>query len=236
MFVFSLLHVYHSGDTLEYLDCTMSSTPSNYKSVHNNRFHGDEDHDPRSDLSQGGGDDAVHPTIIPMYTSTTPQAPKRHTIRPRPYAMGHKVNSLLFEPYLPTYETWLLPHAWTLCILRLIRDDHGDSKDQGQAWKRIRKKREEDGAAAGVSPDVRTSLRIIRTQPDHSDALPDHPGNPTATTPEACRILPAKPDHPDEDPDHPDDARIIRTPIRIIRPLPARMTWAEARVPLLMRT
>ena len=49
------LHVYHSGDTLEYLDCTMSSTPSNYKSVHDNRFHGDEDHDPRSDLSQGGG-------------------------------------------------------------------------------------------------------------------------------------------------------------------------------------
>ena len=49
------LHVYHSGDTLEYLDCAMSSTPSNYKSVHNNHFHGDEDHDLRSDLPQGGG-------------------------------------------------------------------------------------------------------------------------------------------------------------------------------------
>ena len=45
------LHVYHSGHTLEYLDCAMSSTSSNYKSVHDNRFHGDEDHDPRSDLS-----------------------------------------------------------------------------------------------------------------------------------------------------------------------------------------
>jgi hypothetical protein len=50
------LHVYHSGDTLEYLDCAMSSTPSNYKSVHDNRFHGDEVYDPRSDLSQGGGE------------------------------------------------------------------------------------------------------------------------------------------------------------------------------------
>ena len=49
------LHVYHSGYTLEYLDCAMPSTSSNYKSVHDNRFHGDEDHDPRSDLSQGGG-------------------------------------------------------------------------------------------------------------------------------------------------------------------------------------
>jgi hypothetical protein len=48
------LHVYHSGDTLEYLDCAMSSTSSNYTFVHDNRFHGDEDHDPRSDLSQGG--------------------------------------------------------------------------------------------------------------------------------------------------------------------------------------
>ena len=79
-----ILHVPHTGDTMEYLDCVMPSTPSNYKSVHDNRFHGDEDHDPRSDLSQGGGDDAVHPTIIPMYTSTTPQAPRGHTMRPRP--------------------------------------------------------------------------------------------------------------------------------------------------------
>lgn len=50
-----ILHVPHTGDTLEYLDCAMPSTSSNYKSVHNERFHGDEDHDPRSDLSQGGG-------------------------------------------------------------------------------------------------------------------------------------------------------------------------------------
>ena len=48
------LHVYHYGHTFEYLDCAMFSTSSNYKSVHDNRFHGDEDHDPRSDLSQGG--------------------------------------------------------------------------------------------------------------------------------------------------------------------------------------
>ena len=165
-----------------------------------------------------GGDDAEHPTIIPMYTSTTPQAPKGHTIRPRPYAMGHKVNSLLFEPYLPTYETWLLPHAWTLCILRLIRDDHGDSKDQGQAWKRRWKKREEDGAAAGVSSDVRTSLRIIWTQPDHPDA------------PRIIRVIP-QPRHP-KLAESPRRSRIIRTRTRIIRPLPTCMTWAEARVPL----
>ena len=144
---------------MEYLDCAMSSTLSNYKSVHNNRFHGDEDHDPRSNLSQGGGDDAVHLTIIPMYTSTTPQAPKGHTIRPRPYAIGQKANSLLFEPSLSTYETWLLPHAWTLHILRYNQDDHGGSKDQGQAWKRRRNKKNGQD----------------RTCPDHPDPQPDDP-------------------------------------------------------------
>ena len=49
-----ILHIPHTGDTLEYLDCVMPSTPSNYKFVHDNHFHGDEDHDPRSDLSEGG--------------------------------------------------------------------------------------------------------------------------------------------------------------------------------------
>ena len=49
-------------------------------------YHGDEDFDPRSDLSQGRGDDAEHPTIIPMYT--------------RAYAIGPKVNSLLSESSL----------------------------------------------------------------------------------------------------------------------------------------
>ena len=67
---------------------------------------------------KGGGDDAEHPTFIPMYTPTTLQAPRGHTKRPRTYAIGHKVNSLLSESSLSTCETWLLPHAWTLHTLR----------------------------------------------------------------------------------------------------------------------
>ena len=80
-------------------------------------------------------------------TPTTLQAPRGHMARPRQYAIGHKVNSLLFEPSLSTCETWLLPHAWTLHTLRYNRDDHGGSKDQGQAWKRRRKKKQ--GQASG---------------------------------------------------------------------------------------
>jgi hypothetical protein len=119
------LHVYLSGDTLEYLDCAMSSTSSNYKSVHDNRFHGDEVFDPRSDLSQGRGDDAEHPTSIPMYTTTTPQAPSGPMTRPQAYAIGHKVNPLLNASPFHSCETWLLPNARTLLVLRNRGDDHG---------------------------------------------------------------------------------------------------------------
>ena len=53
--------------------------------------------------------DAEHPTFIPMYTPTSLQGPRIHKMRPRLYTIGHKVNSLLFEPSLFIRETWLLP-------------------------------------------------------------------------------------------------------------------------------
>ena len=65
--------------------------------------HGDLVFDPRSDLSQGRGDDAEHPTIIPMYT--------------RAYGIT-KVNSLLSESSLSACKTWMLLQARTLFILR----------------------------------------------------------------------------------------------------------------------
>ena len=107
----------------------------------------------------GGRDDAEHPTFIPMYTPTTPQALRIHKMRPRLCAIGHKVNSLLFEPSLSACETRLLPHAWTLHILRYNRDDHGGSKDEGQAWKRRRKKKNgarQDLAGSSGSPAGRS--------------------------------------------------------------------------------
>ena len=58
--------------------------------------------------------DAEHPTIIPMYTTTTPHAPRGNTMRPRLYAIGRKVDSLLSEPSLSTHETWQLPQTYVL--------------------------------------------------------------------------------------------------------------------------
>ena len=38
-------------------------------------YHGDEAFDPRSDLSQGWGGDAEHPSLIPMDVPTSPSTP-----------------------------------------------------------------------------------------------------------------------------------------------------------------
>ena len=39
-------------------------------------YHGDEDFDPRSDLSQGRGDYAEHPMVIPMDLTSSHQVPR----------------------------------------------------------------------------------------------------------------------------------------------------------------
>ena len=77
-------------------------------------YHGDEDFDPRSDLSQGRGDDAEHPKVIPMDLPTSPTTPLGPLTRARAKAVKDKVNSLLSELPLSMHEIWLLPQAETL--------------------------------------------------------------------------------------------------------------------------
>ena len=67
---------------------------------------------------KGGGDDAEHPSFIPMYTPTTLQTPRGHMMRPRTYATGIKVNPLFFENIMNIHWTCLLPHQSALCVLR----------------------------------------------------------------------------------------------------------------------
>ena len=68
-------------------------------------FHGDEDFDPRTDLPQWRGDDAEHPKVIPMDLPTSPMTPLGPMTRARAKAIEDKVNSLLSEHPLSTYET-----------------------------------------------------------------------------------------------------------------------------------
>ena len=174
------LHVYHSGDTLDYMDCAMSSTSSNYKSVYDSRFHGDEVFDPRSDLSQRRGDDAEHPTIIPMYTQA--------------YAIGHKVNPFLNASPSHSYETWLLPNVKTLCVLRNRGDDHGDARSIGQVHTeadqqvlQVESPWSYSGRTSGRSPDIR------RHQPEEdqreTEARRLYSGRTSGACPEIQRTL-----------------------------------------------
>ena len=71
------------------------------------------------------GYDAEHPTDITM--DTTP--PRGPLTRAQARAIGTKVNSLLSELHFDTCETWVLPHAGMLCIIRYL----GEAREQGQA-------------------------------------------------------------------------------------------------------
>ena len=76
-------------------------------------YHGDEDFDPRSNLSQGRGDDAEHPKVIPMDLPTSPTTPVGPMTRARAKAIEDKVNSLLSKLPLSMHENWLLPQVET---------------------------------------------------------------------------------------------------------------------------
>ena len=79
--------------------------------------------------------DAEHPTVIPMDISTSPTTPLGPMTRARAKAIKDKVNSLLSELPLSTYETWLLPQEETLCVIRYLEEGHGLAMPNGQGGK-----------------------------------------------------------------------------------------------------
>ena len=145
------------------IDNSYTATPS--------LSHGDLAFDPRSDLSQGGGDDAEHPMDITM--SRVRSASDTCDI----YFSYIKVNLLLYTCSLDPFEDGILLDTSPVCMHRYCRsflDVKEECKRQGtttpsvrEAWKRRQKKGEEDGATSGARPDIRTTVRIIGAQPDH---------------------------------------------------------------------
>ena len=123
-----------------------------------------------------------HPTFIPIYTTTSPQAPSAHMLRPQAYAIGPKVNSLLSESSLSACKTWMLLQARTLCILRYTRGDHGEPKDQGQACAEAKEgegrrdscyRPRTSGPSPDIRPDPRKSGAHHRTHPKLNRVSPD---------------------------------------------------------------
>ena len=113
--------------------------------------HGDLVFDPRSDLSQGGGDDVEHPTDITM--SRVHLASDTCDI----YFIHTKVNHLLYTCPLVPFEDGILLDPSLVCIHRCERsytfiEEESKKKrtstpSKREAWKR-RRKRQEEGSSS----------------------------------------------------------------------------------------
>jgi hypothetical protein len=63
------------------------------------------------------------------------QVPSGPMTRARARAIETKVTSLLNEPPYDPRETWLIPQAGMLCVLRYEEDSLGDARNDGQVSK-----------------------------------------------------------------------------------------------------
>ena len=116
--------------------------------------------------------------IIPMSTSTTPHDPRVHKMRPRLYAIGHKVNSLLSEPSLSTCETWLLPQTYVLCMSRNQEEGHGAARSLGQDDEDTKCEEQEEELPESYSSRTSDDLRTtddLRTSDAWRLHQPDRP-------------------------------------------------------------
>ena len=66
---------------------------------------------------------AEHPTITPMDTTSTIQAPSGPMTRARAHAIQSEVTSLLLGFPSSSSETWLLPKSEMLCVIRYNAQD-----------------------------------------------------------------------------------------------------------------
>ena len=149
-------------------------------------------------------------------------------MRPQLYAIGHKVNSLLSEPSLPTCETWLLPHIYVLCMTRNKEEDHGQDGEDTK-YKDPENKLPEATAAgrptrtgrpttprlrmtgplrttmpATTEPNLRTSEELRKSGTPRASGRPAPSGRPTEAHPSRIYGSPKSTGRPDL-PEPPDD-------------------------------
>jgi hypothetical protein len=163
-------------------------------------YHGDEDFDPRSDLSQGRGDDAEHPLVIPMDPSSSHQVPRGPRTRARARALETEVTSLLNELPYESCETWLLPQTEMLCVLRYLEDPLGDAREDGQVYKFTDE--EEQRKEPEKSPG-----------PGHPAPGPGHPAPGSVISSKEPAARSTGPGHPASGPEIRPSSRISGAPI-----------------------
>ena len=80
-------------------------------------------------------DDTVYPRAITMDPPSPPQVPQGPMTRARARAFETEVTSLLALLPYESCETWLLPQASVLCVLRCEGDHFGEELEDGQVPK-----------------------------------------------------------------------------------------------------
>src|SRR6187399_2530274 len=96
--------------------------------------------------------DAEHPKVIPMDLPSSHQVPSGPMTRARARALETEVTSLLSLRHFDSHETWLLPSPENLCILRHLRSNHGEVKEQEGS-------KEEKNSRYSASPDDPDEVR-----------------------------------------------------------------------------
>jgi hypothetical protein len=209
-------------------------------------YHG-EDFDPRSDLSQGRGDDAEHPLVIPMDPSSSHQVPRGPMTRARARALETEVTSLLNELPYESCETWLLPQTEMLCVLRYLEDPLGDAREDGQVYKftdeeERRKERKEPEKSPGPrhpapGPGHPAPGSVISSKEQATRSTgPGHPATIPDIRPPARKsgLLPGYPAPPSSEPEKwPPTARTSGASPDIQRPGTARTSGPTPGCPAL---
>ena len=77
--------------------------------------------------------DAEHPSLIPMDSTTTRQAPRGPMTRARARTVKPEVNSFRFEFHSDSLESRILPHMETLCTRRYQEQDREEARTEALA-------------------------------------------------------------------------------------------------------
>ena len=173
--------------------------------------------------------DTVYPRAIPMDPPSPPQVPQGPMTRARARAFETEVTSLLAQLPYESCETWLLPQASVLCVLRCEGDRFGEEREGEQVPKATYEPMHQEGQKGAPGPG-------------HPAPWPGHPAPGPSTTEGQQQLKLQGPDirpgpgHPAKH--GPDIRRPAKSrtsgpsPGRPAPDLPACSPWAEARVPI----
>lgn len=87
-----------------------------------------------------------------MDLPTSPTTTLGPMTRARAKAIEDKVNSFLYELPLSTHETWQLPQAETLCMIRYLEEGHGAATPIGQDGENTKYKEREEKQPGSLQP------------------------------------------------------------------------------------